>query len=218
VAIDGPAGAGKSTAARTLAERLGYTLLDTGALYRSVALVARRRQVAWDDAPRLGALASGLEVAFVKEGEQTRVLADGCDVTAEIRTAEIAEGASRVSALPEVRQGLLAIQRRVAGAANVVAEGRDIGTVVFPTAQAKFFLVAKPETRARRRALELQAAGRSAVFEEVLADMRARDARDSGRAHAPLRRAPDAIEVDSSDATPEEIVERMMVIVRSRGG
>ena len=218
VAIDGPAGAGKSTAARALAERLGYTLLDTGALYRSVALMAKRRQIPWEDAPRLGALASSLAVVFVKDGDQTHVVADGCDVTAEIRSAEISQGASRVSALPEVRQGLLAIQRRVASSANVVAEGRDVGTVVFPAAQAKFFLVANPETRARRRARELQAAGRPADFEEVLAEMRARDARDSGRAHAPLRRAADAVEIDSSDATPEEVVERMMAIVLSRGG
>jgi cytidylate kinase len=218
VAIDGPAGAGKSTVARALAERLGYTLLDTGALYRSVALMAKRRQIPWDDGPRLGQLASGLSVAFVKDGEQTRVVADGCDVTAEIRSAEISEGASRVSALPEVRQGLLGIQRRVAGGADIVAEGRDVGTVVFPSAQAKFFLVANPETRARRRALELHAAGRPADFEKVLAEMRARDARDSDRAHAPLRRATDAIEIDSSDATPEEVVERMMAVVLSRGG
>jgi cytidylate kinase len=218
VAIDGPAGAGKSTVARGLAARLSYTFLDTGALYRSVALIAEQRRIPWDDSARLGELASTLDVVFVKDGDRTRVLADGADVTREIRRAEISEGASRVSALPEVRNGLLAIQRRVAARDNVVAEGRDIGTVVFPTAQAKFFLVANPETRARRRTLELAAAGRPADFAAVLAEMHARDARDSGRAVAPLRRAEDAVEIDSSDLTPEQVLERMLSVVRARGG
>jgi CMP/dCMP kinase len=204
--------------ARALAERLGYTLLDTGALYRSVALVAQRRGVAWDDGARLGELAAALTVTFRRDGERTLVLADGVDVTSDIRRAEISEGASRVSALPEVRQGLLAIQRRVAAEASVVAEGRDIGTVVFPTAQAKFFLVADAETRARRRTLELAAAGRPAIFVDVLADQLARDARDCARAVAPLRRAADAVEIDSSGVTPDAVVGRMLAIVRERGG
>ena len=218
VAIDGPAGAGKSTVARALATRLGYTFLDTGALYRTVALVAQDKQIPWNDGARLGALARALEIAFVREQDRIRILADSHDVTDAIRRAEISEGASRVSALPEVRAGLLDMQRRVATQANVVAEGRDIGTVVFPAARAKFFLIANLETRAQRRTLELQAAGRTAVLAEVLADMQARDARDSGRAVAPLRRADDAVEIDSSLATPDEIVERMIAIVRSRGG
>jgi cytidylate kinase len=218
VAIDGPAGSGKSTVARNLATRLGYTFLDTGALYRSVALIAQRRQIAWDDSTRLGGLARGLEIGFVTDDDRVRVFADGADVTDNIRQPEISEGASRVSALPEVRAGLLEIQRRVAARANVVAEGRDIGTVVFPAAQAKFFLSATPETRARRRTLELQAAGRTAVFEEVLAEMLARDTRDSGRAVAPMRRAEDAVEIDSSGLTPEQVMERMLAVVRARGG
>ena len=218
VAIDGPAGAGKSTVARTLATRLGYTFLDTGALYRTVALVALDKQIPWDDGPRLGALTRALEIVFVREQERIRILADARDVTEAIRSAEISEGASRVSAQPEVRAGLLDMQRKVAAQANVVAEGRDIGTVVFPSARAKFFLIANLDTRAQRRTLELQAAGRPAVLAEVLAEMRIRDERDSGRAVAPLRRADDAIEIDSSLATPDEVVERMVAIVRSRGG
>jgi cytidylate kinase len=218
VAIDGPAGAGKSTVARGLATRLGYTFLDTGALYRSVALIAQRRRIPWDDTVHLGELARVLDVVFAKDGDGTRVVADGSDVTQDIRQAEISEGASRVSAVPEVRAGLLAIQRRVAARANVVAEGRDIGTVVFPAAQAKFFLVANSETRARRRTLELAAAGKPAIFADVLAEMLARDARDSGRAVAPLRRAEDAVEIDSSLLTPEEVMARMLAVVRARGG
>jgi cytidylate kinase len=218
VAIDGPAGAGKSTVARSLAARLGYTFLDTGALYRTVALIAQRKQIPWDDGAALGALAKKLEIAFVQEVDRTRISAAGLDVTEDIRRAEISEGASRVSALPEVRAGLLDMQRRVATQANVVAEGRDIGTVVFPLAQAKFFLTASPEMRAERRTLELQAAGRPAVLSEVLAEMLARDARDSGRAVAPLRRADDAVEIDSSRATPDEVLDRMTAIVRKRGG
>jgi cytidylate kinase len=218
VAIDGPAGAGKSTVARGLAARLGYTFLDTGALYRSVALVAQRRGLPWDEAHRLGELARELDVAFVKRGDSLRVLANGDDVTQEIRRSEISEGASRVSALPEVRQGLLAIQRRVAARASVVAEGRDIGTVVFPAAQAKFFLVADAETRARRRTSELAAAGRPADLAEVLAEMQARDARDSQRAVAPLRRAEDAVAIDTSNLTPDEVMDRMQAVVRARGG
>jgi cytidylate kinase len=217
VAVDGPAGAGKSTVARGLARRLGYTFVDTGALYRTVALTAKERQIGWNDGSRLGELARLLTIAFAKDGEQIRVIADGKDVTDAIRTPEISEGASRVSALPEVRAGLLDLQRRVASTANVVAEGRDVGTVVFPSAQVKFFLIAKPETRALRRTLELQAKGQPAVLAEVLADMRARDERDSGRQVAPLRQAEDAIAIDTSELTPDEVVDRMEQIVLSRG-
>jgi cytidylate kinase len=218
VAIDGPAGAGKSTVARALASRLGYTFLDTGAIYRSVALLTREQGISWTDGARAGAIATAIDVSFASDGAKTRVLANGLDVTDAIRHAEISEGASQVSALPEVRAGLLDAQRRVASHGSVVAEGRDVGTVVFPSARAKFFLVASPETRARRRMLELAAAGRPATFEAVLADMATRDARDSQREVAPLRKAQDAIEIDSSALTPEQVIEHMLDVVRSRGG
>jgi cytidylate kinase len=210
VAIDGPAGAGKSTAAKRLAARLGYAFLDTGALYRTLALIGRRRGVSWDDAGGLAGLAERLSIAFVPQGETNRVLADGEDVTQDIRTPEISEGASRVSAHGPVRASLLGLQRRLAGAGNLVAEGRDMGTVVFPDAPAKFFLTASPQERARRRAQELAAAGRPVDLDAVLQEMLARDRRDSTREVSPLRRAADAILIDSEGLNPGEVVDRMV--------
>ena len=218
VAIDGPAGAGKSTAAKQLATRLGYSFLDTGAIYRTVALAARRAGVDWSDGPTLGALASRLDIRFANQGGKNLVLMDGEDVSADIRTPEISEGASRVSALPEVRTALLSLQRAIGSRGRVVAEGRDTGTVVFPDARAKFFLTASPAERARRRALELAAAGRPVAEAEVLKEMETRDQRDSNRAVAPLRRADDAVEVDTSGLTADEVVALMERTVRERGG
>jgi cytidylate kinase len=215
VAIDGPAGAGKSTAARLLAARLGYDLLDTGAIYRVMALVARQRGIAWDDGPAVAALASGLDLAFRLDGDVNRVLAAGGDVTAAIRTPEMSDGASRVSALPEVRAVLLGIQRALGARGGVVAEGRDIGTVVFPDAGAKFFLTASEEERARRRVAELVGRGQPADFAQTLAEMRARDTRDSTRAVSPLRPADDAVHVDSTGLTIDEVVNRMAAHVAS---
>lgn len=218
VAIDGPAGAGKSTAARLLAARLGYALLDTGAIYRTMALRARQRGIAWEDGPAVAALADELELAFRLVGATNHVFANGEDVTAAIRTPEISDGASRVSALPEVRAALLGLQRRIGAAGGVVVEGRDIGTVVFPNAQAKFFLTASADERARRRVAELQAAGRPADLAQTKADILARDDRDSNRATAPLRRAPDAVEIDSSALGPDEVVAHMAAVVAARAG
>ncbi len=216
VAIDGPAGAGKSTAARLLAARLGYTLLDTGAIYRVMALRARQAGVAWDDGPGVAAFADGLELSFRLEGTVNRVLLEGTDVTAAIRTPEMSDGASRVSSLPEVRAVLLGVQRRIGAAGDVVVEGRDIGTGVFPAAEAKFFLTASTDERARRRTAELAASGRQVDAAQTRADMVARDERDSSRAVAPLRKADDAIEIDSSGIPPDEVVERMVAVVRVR--
>jgi CMP/dCMP kinase len=218
VAIDGPAGAGKSTAAKMLAERLGYSLLDTGAIYRTLALLARREGIDWADGPGVSRLADGLDIAFALEGGSNHVFLRGADISREIRAPDISDGASRVSALPEVRAALLDLQRRLAAAGGVVVEGRDIGTVVFPRAPAKFFLTATADERARRRVVELRAAGRDADLAETLAELQARDHRDSTRTVAPLRQADDAVAIDSSALSPDAVVDRMAEVVRALGG
>jgi cytidylate kinase len=216
VAIDGPAGAGKSTVSRGLAERLGFHLLDTGALYRSVALAARRRGVGWDDDAALGVLAAALRLEF----DGGRTLLDGEDVSAEIRTPEISRGASQVAARPAVRKALLPLQRRLARAAprGAVLEGRDIGTVVFPDAEVKFFLTASEEARARRRFDELRARGDPATFVEVLADQRRRDREDQERDVSPMRPADDAEHVDTTGLSRDEVIARLERRVRERLG
>src|SRR6185369_2695815 len=216
VAIDGPAGAGKSTAAKMLAARLGYALLDTGAIYRSMALRARERGVAWDDGPGVAALADGIDISFRLDGAVNHVTLNGQDVTVAIRTPEMSDGASRVSALPEVRAALLGLQRRIGAAGGVVVEGRDIGTVVFPDAEAKFFLTASTDERARRRVAELSAAGKPVDADQTKAEIIARDTRDSTRAAAPLRKADDAIEIDSSAVSPDAVVAKMADVVAAR--
>jgi cytidylate kinase len=204
-----------------LAEKLGYDLLDTGAIYRVMALLSRRAGVAWDDGPGVAAFARDLQLRFHLEGGVNHVfIVDGSagdtDVTKDIRTPEMSDGASRVSALPEVRAALLGIQRRLGAQGGVVVEGRDIGTVVFPDAGAKFFLTANDDERARRRVAELQAAGRPADFETTRAEMAARDQRDSTRAVAPLKQAADAVPIDSSGLTAEQVVEKMRLLVLER--
>jgi CMP/dCMP kinase len=218
VAIDGPAGAGKSTVSRRLAVRLGYRLLDTGAIYRAVALVAQRAGTAWDDGAGCAAIARALDIDFAFDGADNKVQLGGQDVSAAIRTPEISQGASRVSALPEVRAALLDLQRRLGAAGGVVAEGRDIGTVVFPDAGAKFFLTASPEVRARRRFEELRAAGKEVDEAATWKEIVERDERDSTRAAAPLKQADDAILVDSSGLDADAVVARMESEVRLRGG
>lgn len=226
VAVDGPAGAGKSTACRRLAARLGFALVDTGAIYRAVALAADRSGVAYDDDGRLAGLLPTLRIRFEppppeRAGEGQRVLLGDEDVSALIRTPPLSLGASAVSARPVVRSGLLELQRRLACAeANrgAVLEGRDIGTVVFPDADAKFFLTASPEVRAGRRHRELQAKGDPSTLEAVLADQARRDRDDSCREVAPLRPAADAVVVDSSKLTLEEVVDRLASEVEARLG
>jgi CMP/dCMP kinase len=222
VAIDGPAGAGKSTVARRLADALGFVLVDTGAMYRAVALAAQREGVAWSDAARVGELARALvarsALGFERDPARgVRVHLDGADVTDGIRVPDIGMGASTVSAHKDVRDALLDMQRQAGRAGGVVLEGRDIGTVVFPDAEVKFFLTARPEVRARRRYDELVAKGQRVTFEETLDDVRRRDEQDTTRAVAPLRQAADATLVDNSDIDVDETVARMVARVRDRG-
>ncbi len=225
VAIDGPAGAGKTTVTRRVAERLGYTLVDTGALYRTVALAAERAGVSWDDDAAVGKLAERLSeagaVVFESAAGSQRVLLSGEDVSTAIRTQQIAEGASKVSAIPKVRDALLEMQRAAGRAGGVVLEGRDIGTVVLPDAEAKFFLTASVEVRARRRYEELVARGAAADFDVIRDEVKSRDHRDTMRPVAPLKQAEDALLVDSSamsiDDVVETIVSRTLDIARRLG-
>lgn len=216
VTIDGPAGAGKSSVAKLLARRLGYRLLDTGAIYRAVALSARRRGVAWTDGPACGALAVALELRFDFVGDTNHVYLAGEDVTAAIRAPEVSQGASQVSAHPEVRAALLELQRRLGAGGGVVVEGRDTGTVVFPRADAKFFLTATEEERARRRVAELVQKGVAVDFATTLAEIKERDQRDASRDVAPMVPADDAILVDSSAQTLEEVVDSLAGQVEAR--
>lgn len=225
IVIDGPAGAGKSTVARRLAERYRLPLLDTGAIYRTVALLARERGIAWTDDAALGRLTDALPISFQSDvdGEghlRQRVFLGDREITAAIRTPEISEGSSRVSQHPSVRRGLLGVQRALA-AGGCVAEGRDMGTVVFPEARHKFFLTASLEARARRRHAELEgdaAVTDEAALGEVKAEVERRDRRDVGRAEAPLRQAEDAVVLDSSDLGVDEVVRRIMAVIDGREG
>jgi CMP/dCMP kinase len=217
VAIDGPAGAGKSTAARQLAERLGYLLVDTGALYRGVALATFERGLDWDDADAVGGLTDTLALAFERDSQgEPRLTIDGFDRSSEIRAPHISTGASRVSRHPQVRRALLDLQRKLGAAGGVVLEGRDIGTVVFPDAEVKIFLTASDEARARRRHAELVRAGHEADLERVLDDIRERDRLDSERELAPLRAADDAVVVDTSDTALDDVLDRLETLVKNR--
>ncbi len=223
VAIDGPAGAGKSTVAKRLAACLGYVLLDTGALYRCVALAAKRASIDWNDEAAVASLAQQLahDGAILLQPDADaergfRVLLGGDDVSQAIRTSDVSMGASRVSAIAAVRQALLDLQRSVGRAGAVVAEGRDIGTVVFPEAEAKFFLTASVDLRARRRQAELEQDGSAVDISVVRAEVVQRDQQDSQREHAPLRQADDAVLVDSTDRSVEDVVAEMQRVVQQR--
>lgn len=218
VAIDGPAGAGKSTVAKRLAQRLGLSLVDTGAIYRCVALKARRAGVALDDDVGLAEIVGRLDVSFRWRGDENRVLLDGEDVSEEIRQPENSTAASQAASRAPVRAGLLELQRRLGRAAErgAVLEGRDIGTVVFPDAAVKVFLSADPSVRAARRHAELAERGASTSLGQVLAEQNQRDKEDSERAVAPLRAAPDAVRLDSSDLDAATVVERIESLIRAR--
>ena len=217
VAIDGPAGAGKSTVSKILARRLSFALVDTGAIYRCVALAARDQKIPFDDDERLGTLLDTLKISFKVEGESNHVFLGSRDVSDAIRSPEISLAASQVSSRPVVRAGLLELQRRLALAAKTgaILEGRDIGTVVFPDADLKFFLHADPTIRARRRFEELFEKGNEKSLDAVLKDQTQRDRDDSEREAAPLKAADDAVHIDSSSMPLSEVVGQLEATVRA---
>lgn len=218
VAIDGPSGAGKSTVAKAVAKALGFSCLDTGAMYRAIAWRALQDGVALDDEPTLGEIARTYDIAFGHvEGDPVprRVFIGDDEVTDAIRTAEIDRAVSPVSAAPAVREALLDQQRRIGNAGDYVVEGRDIGTVVFPDAAVKVFLTASDEERAHRRVRQNADRGIGSIdYDEVLADLRRRDAADSSRATAPLRAADDAVRIDSTSHYIEEVIEQICSLAR----
>ena len=218
VAIDGPAGAGKSTIARRAAAELGFIYVDTGALYRTVALYMLRTNTKTTDAAAVEQQLANVSVNICYQEDGQHVLLNGEDVSSAIRTPEVSLAASDVSAHPVVRQFLFGLQLSLAEKNHVVMDGRDIGTVVLPHAQAKIFLTASPEERARRRYLELQAKGARDTYEEVLADVKQRDLQDSTRAVAPLKPAKNAVILDTTDYTLEESIEKLVSIVKERLG
>lgn len=216
VAIDGPSGAGKSTVARAAAMRLCYVYVDTGAMYRAIGLAVCRKGVSGEDAAGITAALRGIEIALRYENGTQHVLLCGEDVSDAIRTPEIAYYASKVSAVPEVRQFLLDLQRNMAKKSNILMDGRDIGTVILPDAQVKIFLTASAKCRAERRYRELIAKGQDVTLERVLSDVESRDEQDRTRAIAPLRQAEDAVLLDTGNLTLEESIEAVLRIIREK--
>jgi len=214
IAIDGPAGAGKSTLARALAAALGYTYVDSGAMYRVVGLAAHERGIDLDDAPALAALVATLDFTLQPDPSGQRVLLEGRDVTDAIRTTAAGERASRVAAVPEVRSGLVARQRALGAAGGIVMDGRDIGTVVFPDAHCKFYVTASVAERARRHALDVGAPAEQ--LPAIQHQIETRDRRDSERTHSPLAAAPDAELVDTTGQSVDALVTRLLQRVLER--
>ncbi len=216
IAIDGPAGAGKSTVAQKLAARLGLTYVDSGATYRAAALRVLASGVSPDDEPAVAVAIAGADIRFLADWPHSRVLLDGQDVTAKIRTPEVTLAAAKVSRLPEVRKKLVSLQRTFAEGRGVVMEGRDIGTKVFPDSSLKIFLKADPDERARRRLKQEQDEGRKATLEQTAYEIGRRDQLDAERKISPLVAAPDACEIDSTHLTADEVVERILELARER--
>ena len=216
IAIDGPSGAGKSTLGRRLARELGLLYIDTGAMYRAVALAAAAAGADLSDAGAVAEVARRASIRLEGDPDSLRVLLDGCDVSEEIRGEGAGGAASVVSAVPEVRREMVRRQREMGAGGGVVLDGRDIGTVVFPAADVKFFLTAVPEERARRRFDEGRAVAREQSFEETLADLNERDRRDSARDDSPLRIAEDAVVIDTTELSIDEVFARMLQVIRER--
>ena len=216
IAIDGPAASGKSTTAQLLAQKLGYVYIDTGAMYRACALKAKKMGIDINDEESIRELLDDIDIRIENHNSKNRIYLDGEDVSEDIRADDISALASAISAIPAVRYKMVELQRKMGEKGGVILDGRDIGTFVFPTAEVKFFLTANPEVRAKRRWLELQQKGINKDFSEVLADLVKRDNNDSQRALAPLKKADDAIEVDTSNMTIEEQTDCLYQIIRSR--
>jgi len=216
IAIDGPSGVGKSTLSKLLARELGLVNLDTGAMYRAVALAAVRRGIDPADMAALGGLAEQIIIDFARDSAGERVLLDGEDVSMAIRTPEISLLTSQVSACPAVRDAMVRRQRQLGAGGGVILEGRDIGTVVFPDAEIKFFMQASAEERGRRRFLELQLKGAQVDLARTIAEVEARDHADSNRSHSPLRQAEDAIVIDTANLDIDQVLAMMLGVVRSR--
>lgn len=216
VAIDGPAGAGKSTVSRRLAEALGYRYVDTGAMYRVIGVLAAEQHIDFSDTPALAALCDATTIEFVERDGHVRTYGNGRDLSDAIRTTEAAQLASKVSAVPVVRERLVAKQRQMGAGGGVVMEGRDIGTVVFPDAAVKVFLDASPHERARRRASESPDGATPAAIERIAQEISERDARDRGRAHSPLRAAADAIVMDTTHNSIDHVVRELRALVATR--
>ena len=214
ITIDGPAGAGKTTVSRTLADRLGYRYIDTGALYRGVAYEAKKKGLAADDDPGLDNLCQNIDLRFIRMEDGVRLFSGKADISDAIRTPEMSMLASAVSARPVVREALLALQRRLGEEKAAVFEGRDMGTVVFPAADVKFFLTADLKTRAARRHRELAEKQSPQKFDDVYTDMKQRDDNDASRPLAPLKPAADAIMIDSTDQSVESVIEEMMAHIQ----
>jgi len=217
VAIDGPVAAGKSTIARLVAQKLGYTYIDSGAMYRALAWAAERESIPAGDAAEACALLARTNLRLIPQPDGgNRVEVNGRDVTADIRTQQIGQLASRLSEIPAVRERMVARQQEMARGGGVVMEGRDIQTVVLPDAEVKIFLTASAQARARRRWLELEERGAPADLAQILAEIEERDERDSNRAHSPLRAAADAVKVDTSELSIEGVVAAVLEVVRER--
>ena len=213
IAIDGPAGAGKSTVAKSLARRLSYLYIDTGAMYRAIGWKALTTGISFDDAAKIGQIAATAKIDLQGSVDDLQVFLDGEEITHQIRTPEVSQAASIVSAIPAVRRALVARQQEMGRAGNVVMEGRDIGTVVFPQAEVKIFLDASTDARAQRRFAEDVSKGLAASVETTRAAIESRDSRDSSRADSPLVQAADAVYIDSSHFTVEEVIDQVMTLV-----
>ncbi len=218
IAIDGPAGSGKSTVSKMLARRLNYLYLDTGAMYRAVGLRAEEKGIGLEDDAGLERLTARIDIRFRRDGDNLRIFCDGEDVTEKIREPRVGWLASTVSTRAPVRRAMVRLQRSIGEQGSVVTEGRDVGTVVFPNAEFKFFLIADPRERARRRHRDFAAQGKTVSLDEVEKEMRERDTQDSSRELAPLRPAAGAHHIDSTGLSPEEVVEKMMEIIKKGAG